>query len=116
MRVWRDLPKTDEIPLLMCSHGLYIGLEHIAIEFLFRLEKKTKNTFSKEEDFGSQEDELTALPCADCRSRRPHAHGRRVRPRSDAGVGGRLSVWRSGARGARAAAPSLCRLLLRTAR
>lgn len=45
----------------MCSHGLCIGLEHIAIEFLFRLKKKTKNTFSKEEDFGSQEDELTAL-------------------------------------------------------
>lgn len=87
----------------MCLHGLCIGLEHIAIEFLFRFKKKPKNTFSKEEHFGSQEDELTALPCADCRSRRPHAHGRRVRPRSDAGVSGRLP----GARGPAEPGPPL---------
>lgn len=113
MRVWRDLPKTDEIPLLMCLHGLCIGLEHIAIEFLFQLEKNPKNTFSKEEDFGSQEDELTAL------RRLQVAPTPRSRParQAEIGRGGRrTSARRSGARGARAAAPSLCRLLLRTAR
>lgn len=112
MRVWQDLPKSDEIPLLMCLHGLCIGLEHTAIEFLFRLGKK-KKTFFKEEDFSSQEDELTAL------RRLQVVPTPRSRPASQAEIGRggrRTSARRSGARGARAAAPSLCRLLLRTAR